>query len=72
MTNSKLKHIVTQVLRSTPGVNSIDISRDGNLVRVDIAVKDLEFDTCKPVYAKELELYNDFPDYDFQFNVVTR
>jgi hypothetical protein len=64
-----LKDFVMERMRSTPGVNSVDVSRDGNLVRVDIAVKDLEFDTCKPVYAKELELYNEFPDYDFQFNV---
>jgi len=65
-----LIQLIETEIGSVPGVRSVDVLRDGSLLRVDISIKDLDYETCKPVYAKEIDFYDEFPDFDFQFNVV--
>lgn len=65
-----MEDFVKTDIQSVPGVRSVQVRLDGKRLLVDIAVRDLEFETCKPVYAKELAFYNEFPSHDFQFNVM--
>lgn len=70
LTSADLKQLIETEIGSVPGVRSVVVLQDRSLLRVDISIKDLDYETCKPVYAKEIEFYNEFSDYDFQFNVI--
>jgi hypothetical protein len=51
-------------------VAALKVQQSGTSVSVNITMRDLEYETCKPVYAKELEFYEQFPSYDFDFDVT--
>jgi hypothetical protein len=64
-----MKDLVTKDFENVPGVTRVKVAQSGPSVRVDIAVRDLEFETCKPLYEKEMDLYSQFDHYDFDFNI---
>jgi hypothetical protein len=58
-------------IQSVPGVMFVDVDRKGNFMRVNIGMRDLEYETCKRIYTKELDFYSEFPSYDFDFIVTS-
>lgn len=67
---SEMQELIRLDIGSVPSVKSVSVEAHGNSFRVDVLMRDLEYDTCKPVYMKELEFHTEFPAIDFDFNLI--
>jgi hypothetical protein len=55
---------------SIAGVSEVSAQRRGDYFSVDVMLNRFEFDVRRKVYLKEQELYDAFPEYDFDFRVM--
>ena len=56
-------------LSEVDGVRDVDISRNGNVFDVRVAMNTLEFEKFEKVVQKELELFDAFPGLTFNFDI---
>lgn len=54
---------------AVPGVHAVAVTRKGSAFYFDVVLDDLEFSTYKLFSDKEMQLLDEFPQYDFYFNV---
>jgi hypothetical protein len=64
-----LERKVTIDLSEIDGVRDVDISRNGNVFEVRVAMNTLEFEKFEKVVQKEIELFDAFPGLTFNFDI---
>ncbi|MGI8989490.1 MAG: hypothetical protein ACR2I2_07885 [Bryobacteraceae bacterium] len=57
-------------LQKIPSVKSVSVSSNGTRVSVDVAVNSFAWATLEPIYEKELDLSNAFPERPLDFRVI--
>ncbi len=68
--NLTLEDLLMIDVKCIPGVADVRVQRSGNTFRVDVILNAFEYEVREKVYSKELQLYNEFPDLDFDFRLI--
>ncbi|MBF0566870.1 MAG: hypothetical protein HQK89_16720 [Nitrospirae bacterium] len=61
---------IREEFRSLPNIRKIASRLEGNLLRIWTFVDDYSITALKPIYKKELEIVDQFPDLIFHFNTI--
>ena len=61
---------VTEDIKNLPGVRSVSVQRNGSTFTVDVFMENLEIESFRRVSDKELALFDEFPDLNFNFMIL--
>ena len=65
-----IEQVIKLDMASLDGVSDVQVTRDGQTFRVRIVLNRFEYEVRKSIFAKELQLFDTFPDVYFDVTVT--